>query len=146
MKEDTYNGWTNRETWAVALWIGNDSNLDCEMIDAVAQALTDYHSYLNDGGLGSAGCRYSVGEAIEERFERYIFDLVDNDQAEDVRNILSDVGSLWRVDWAEIADHDEQVIDFMEKDFPEFVTPGVYKDFLSRYQADGTPRDCVVAQ
>jgi hypothetical protein len=24
MNENTYNGWLNRETWLVALWLGND--------------------------------------------------------------------------------------------------------------------------
>jgi len=27
MTEKTYNGWTNYETWNVALWIGNDEGL-----------------------------------------------------------------------------------------------------------------------
>ena len=27
MEDDTYNGWTNCETWNVALWLGNDEGL-----------------------------------------------------------------------------------------------------------------------
>jgi len=27
MTESRYNGWTNRQTWNVALWIGNDEGL-----------------------------------------------------------------------------------------------------------------------
>ena len=27
LSDTTYNGWTNYETWNVALWLGNDQNL-----------------------------------------------------------------------------------------------------------------------
>ena len=27
LTDTTYNGWTNYETWNVALWLGNDANL-----------------------------------------------------------------------------------------------------------------------
>ncbi len=27
MTDNTYNGWTNYETWNVALWLGNDEGL-----------------------------------------------------------------------------------------------------------------------
>lgn len=28
MKTETYNGWTNYETWVVNLWLGNDEGSD----------------------------------------------------------------------------------------------------------------------
>ena len=30
IEDTTYNGWTNYETWNVALWIGNDQDLYTE--------------------------------------------------------------------------------------------------------------------
>lgn len=49
---DTYQGWTNRETWCVALWLNNEQglhegarsacNTDGEMLQEAAQSLEDY--------------------------------------------------------------------------------------------------------
>lgn len=50
--DDTYQGWSNRETWCVALWLNNEQalqegaraacNTDGEMIHEAAQSLEDY--------------------------------------------------------------------------------------------------------
>jgi hypothetical protein len=52
MRDDTYNGWTNRETWCVALWLNNEEalqegarsacNTDGEMLQEAARSLEDY--------------------------------------------------------------------------------------------------------
>lgn len=52
MSADTYQGWTNRETWCVALWLNNEQglqegarsacNTDGEMLHEAAQTLEDY--------------------------------------------------------------------------------------------------------
>ncbi len=50
--DDTYQGWTNRETWCVALWLNNEQclqegarsacNTDGEMLHEAAKSLEDY--------------------------------------------------------------------------------------------------------
>jgi len=52
MTQETYQGWTNRETWCVALWLNNEQGLqegardacnqEDEMIHEAAKSLEDY--------------------------------------------------------------------------------------------------------
>jgi hypothetical protein len=41
MKDNTYNGWTNYETWNVALWMQNDKQLY-----RFSKSCNDYDDYL----------------------------------------------------------------------------------------------------
>lgn len=41
MSDDTYNGWTNWETWNTALWMGHDAYLEPESRRIVADAIDD---------------------------------------------------------------------------------------------------------
>jgi len=35
INQDTYNGWKNRETWLVNLWINNNPYLQAELLDII---------------------------------------------------------------------------------------------------------------
>ena len=91
VNRDEYNGWVNRETWAAALHLSNDEGL---------------YSYCLE--LVEGKRRWSAGDAIEA----FVNDCVDGvlypdsgDVASPLwRSFISDVGSLWRVDWADVAD------------------------------------------
>lgn len=79
-----YNGWTNYETWVVALWLGNDPGTD-EMLRELTTG---------------ADTEHEAAEALKDFIEEH--------------NPLADAASLYtdllragisEVDWYEIASH-----------------------------------------
>ena len=88
---DEYNGWVNRETWAAALHLSNDEGLYQQCLELVAGKL-----------------RWSAGDAIEafvmEQVEMILFPYEHDVPPTDLwRMFISDVGSMWRVDWQAVA-------------------------------------------
>lgn len=82
-----YNGWTNRETWIVNLWLTNDESYYTDLM-AIAK---DFDSTC----------------AQAEEIERYVHWLIDTGEpAGLVSDLLST--SLGRVDWYEIAEANQQ--------------------------------------
>lgn len=76
----TYNGWSNRETWVVNLWLTNE---ECY-----------YHE------LSSIIKNFDTASEQAEELEQYVHWIIDSDGASMVRDLLST--SLGRVDWYEI--------------------------------------------
>ena len=101
MTEDTYNGWTNRETWAVALHIDSDP---------LWQAYRGRLCY-EAADLAGTDPKYQLAETLKT----WITDVHDdfyssepgtgNRADPNVRAMLADIGSLWRVNWTEIAEN-----------------------------------------
>jgi hypothetical protein len=94
MDTETYNGSTNRETHMVGLHINNTQALQWE-----AHRLT--RACINNG----AGYPLTVGERVTSALKEMIYDELENGSVEgqhEVTLMLSDIGSFWRVDHAEI--------------------------------------------
>ena len=89
---EEYNGWTNRETWALNLHITNDQGLDEMARERVA-------------GLDT----FRAAEALREWVENDLLALSSYEEEygtppnRELLMMAQDVGSVWRVDWIEIA-------------------------------------------
>ena len=55
LTDTTYNGWTNYETWNVALWLQNDEGLY-----NLAQQCNDYSEFVKEIGIG-----YSTPDGVK---------------------------------------------------------------------------------
>jgi hypothetical protein len=107
-EDETYNGWANRETWAVALHINNDQGSYTRAREMARDAMVDENEPL---GLSLA---FRVSELIKEWVEgeaekvyyrptRPSSGGID-DSTEWARMLCADTGSLWRVDWYAITE------------------------------------------
>jgi hypothetical protein len=86
---ETYEGWTNRETWAAMLWINNDQGL-YETVQELTQHLHECESPI-----------MCLEESLENLFDDAFSDISEMTAMGLI--MLKDIGSLYRVNWREIA-------------------------------------------
>jgi len=80
----TYNGWSNRETWLVNLWLNNDESLYSQLLAAIE---------LKEPASVKAEW---LAERIQERLDWHLEDLDASLWIDMLRS------SFYRVDWGEI--------------------------------------------
>lgn len=96
-EEKTYNGWTNYETWAVALWWGNDEGSYGTYREAVQRCWREAGA---DGvATRSENARYALAEWLKSEME-------EGNPLTDAPSVYSDLlgAALSEVDWYEITD------------------------------------------
>lgn len=120
MSDETYNGWANRETWAIVLHFNNDEGLQRETADAASAYLVE--TYGDDWRAMPAdelkGAAYGAGERIRDLFDEmtrpaYWREEYGDELPEWADLMRADVGSFWRVDVAEVG---AAVLEILEGD------------------------------
>jgi hypothetical protein len=99
----SYNGWTNRATWAWQLHMTNDQGLHDETRMQVLAALIDEGEHYQEYGW----CRPAsevVVKALKNGFW-YWSDMHGDGQFPWMASILKDVGDPFDIDWDDIAPH-----------------------------------------
>lgn len=109
---DAYNGWTNRETWAVALHINNDQGWQESVYEALRNAPADDCTCPRAETLQShdPGCPVpagsitaaTAGDIIQSNVDDTLDMLAESGNYEAYQLIRNDIGSLWRVNWTEL--------------------------------------------
>ena len=86
----TYNGWTNYETWLVALWIDNEEGSQRYWAERAQEV---YDEERDDDSA-----TYTLASALEEEVK---------DGAPEVNGLYNDLlgAALSEVNWREIAEH-----------------------------------------
>ena len=114
---ETYEGWSNRETWAVALYLHNEEPLYLACLGATQRAWDRRDSWAADKAVEPRPQGF-VADALEEIWDQYLSD-VDDHCSEDLFFIVRDCGSHWRVDWREIAQNFMECVDSKAQDLRE---------------------------
>lgn len=99
MEEQGYNGWTNRETWATALHIDNDQGL---IESALDYARTEGKEHSDGDFLDARNC---LAESLEGWITEDLLTLENISGNHPLWLMLTDIGSLYRVNWRELAEH-----------------------------------------
>ncbi len=97
---EQYNGWNNRETWAAKLHLDNDQYLNEIAWEYAREEIAGHDK-------GEEINAYYLGQTLKNWVEEDLLTFenitVDNSDGQYLWIMLTDIGSLYRVDWREIA-------------------------------------------
>lgn len=104
MTNQEYNGWYNRETWATALHINNDQALQELAQDYALTALNEHANDSSDKESNISSAIYCLEDTLQNWICEDLLTLENVTGNQALFNMLTDIGSLYRVNWSEIAD------------------------------------------
>ena len=93
IEDNTYNGWTNKETWLVNVWLNNDYDLYKHYISTLTEIVEKQSNVLYTNRLVIDELKEIVWEIYREEHREFglINDLIET--------------SLNNVDWSILAEH-----------------------------------------
>lgn len=111
MTNKEYNGWTNYETWNVALWMDNDEGSDAYWSE---QAQDIYNRAEAGTFTKEEQAQLDFADALQEHFESESQDLLE--MAKVQCSVWADLlgAALSEVNWYEIAGHKIDDVDKQE--------------------------------
>jgi hypothetical protein len=104
--DKTYNGWTNYETWNVALWLGNNAGDYNYWQEATADAWEDSKTgKYYDWETREQYALRLLSERLKDEIETAAQDMLE--QAQQQTSMFADLlsGAIAEVNWREIAEH-----------------------------------------
>jgi len=101
---EEYNGWTNRETWATALHINNDQSLQ-ELADDYAKTAVEEHKADEEEEIDvTCDAVNCLADTLESWITEDLLTIENVSGNQGLFMMLSDIGSLYRVNWRELAE------------------------------------------
>ena len=99
-KDQRYNGWTNYETWTVALWLGNDETT----CDYCADVADECKAEAPDSDQVKSGI-WTVGEAARYQLAERLKEDIESGSPLEEASMYSDLlnSAIQSVNWKEIA-------------------------------------------
>jgi hypothetical protein len=95
--EENYNGWSNRETWALNLHLNNTETLQNDLI-----------SIVKDDKLKD----YEKEDELKDWVEEMVYNFIEGEEfcyKEEIKLLIQDVGSFWRINWREIINSNKDI-------------------------------------
>lgn len=99
---EEYNGWTNRETWAAMLHINNDQWLQDTAMDYARTSREEHKE--EDGDEDVSGAIACLEDTLKDWLEEDLLTRENIAGNEGLWLMLSDIGSLYRVNYRELAE------------------------------------------
>jgi hypothetical protein len=104
--DQEYNGWSNRETWAIQLHLSNNEGDYDLMRETAREILSEEHTPGTFAFTSAVGAMANyIKEWTEEVFNDVLYAHENGSTNEAGRSFVADVGSWWRADFYEIAEH-----------------------------------------